>query len=165
MLTVIISRADEVAGFDSLLQEILTRGNSIRCKASGISMYPFIRNGDVLLIEPNGTADYNIGDVILFLHDNGTYVTHRLIRKDGSSTLITKGDNTRCYDSPVHMEQVLGRVIQIEHGGKRLKLTGWRIRSYNRLLSWFGRGRYPNQTRMIRNLSKMYWLIGGRLII
>lgn len=127
-------------------------------------MHPFIQNGDILLIQPRSTAELNTGDIVFYRRPSGRYIVHRLIHKNGSAYLITKGDNLRYYDEPVPVEQVLGRLIQIESRGKRVVLTTVPGAIFSWLLAWLSRGHYPNQTRLIRNLGRLWWLVGGRRI-
>jgi len=117
------SKAVEVANCtspysDIVTQEVLTQGFCIRVKGRGSSMYPFVRTGDMLLIEPKKPDEFNIGDIIFYRRPTGVYVAHRLIKKNGTTTLITKGDNVPYYDEPVPIEQVLGRVVSVERDGR-----------------------------------------------
>ncbi len=169
MLNVVNSETDEVTSCgsslsDILAQEVLARGFCLRVKGRGGSMYPFVQTGDMLLIEPKEAAELNIGDVILYRRPSGTYVVHRLIKRNGSATLLTKGDSLRYYDAPVPAEQVLGRVTQIEVNGRRIRLQGWPKHMISWLLAYLGRGCGSNQTGLRRNLGRLWWLIEGRRI-
>ncbi len=153
MLKVVRCEADEVTScgstcFDALAQEVPARGFCLRMKGRGQSMYPLIQNGDILLIEPKSTDEFKIGDIIFYRRPSGTYVVHRLIKKNGSATLQSKGDNLPYYDAPVTVGEVLGKVIQIEGGGRRIRLQG----GPRRTLAWVGRGRGSTQTRLRQNL-------------
>jgi signal peptidase I len=149
---------------ESLLRDVVSRGNYLRGRALGRSMYPLVCSGDYLLIEHRGIADLNVGDIVFFRSNFGTYITHRVIKKNGSSTIITRGDNTRRFDSPVAAERIIGRVVKIEGRGKRLKLTGWPSITFAYLISLFARVHFRGQVRVIRLLSRIWWLVGGRRI-
>lgn len=103
---------------DILTQEILKQGTSLRVKGRGSSMYPFIRNGDTLLIEPKSRNKLCIGDIIFYRRPEGQYIAHRLVRKIEPDTLITRGDNLTYYDEPVPDRHVFGRVVSIERDGR-----------------------------------------------
>ena len=107
---------------DIMTQEVLAQGFYLRVKGRGSSMYPFVRTGDMLLIEPKTPDELNIGDIIFYRRPTGIYVAHRLIKKNGSATLITKGDNLCYYDEPVSAKEVLGRVISVEREGCCVRL-------------------------------------------
>lgn len=148
--------------FDPITQEILSRGLFLRLKVSGRSMQPFIRTDDTLLVEPKDGVKFNIGDILFYRHPLGYYIAHRLIKKNGQDTLLTRGDNLRHFDQPVLIEQVMGRVTQIERGTKRLILTRGLGRVFGCLIAWLARGHYPSQIRLMRNMGRVYWLTGGR---
>jgi signal peptidase I len=89
----------------------------------GDSMRGTFHLGDRLLIEPVLFADIQLGDVIVYRGTNGQgnaeEVVHRVvaITEDG---LITRGDNNRRHDfSPVQRDQIIGKVVEMENGGRK----------------------------------------------
>ena len=107
-----------------VVEDVLSSGFYLRIKVHGPSMHPFIRNGDTLIIRPSVAADLNIGDIVLYLDPSGIHVVHRLIKRNGPASLITKGDYLDYYDPPVSTEQVLGKVVAVERNGRCRKLDG-----------------------------------------
>jgi signal peptidase I len=169
MLQVVNCTTGETAKYcspysDELVREALSRGLSLRFKVYGESMHPFIRHGDVLLIEPVGAAQLYIGDIIFYRDPHGTYFVHRLIKRNGSANLVTKGDNLGYYDTPFPAEQVMGRVAQIEGRNKRMKLTGRISRVLSWIIAYLALGRSRTRTRLKRNLGRLWWLVGSRRI-
>jgi hypothetical protein len=146
--------------FDALAQELFARGNCVRFKASGNSMHPFVRDGDVLLVEPASAEKLRVGDIAFCRRPWGSYVVHRVVNRAGT-TLVTRGDNLSYCDEPVPGEQVLGRVVQIE-SRRRLVLSGWPGRELACLLGLLARSRSSTLTRAKRNLGRLWWLVGGR---
>ena len=89
-------------------------------------MYPFIKHGDFLEVEPVEVASIKVGDVVLCCYGGETLVTHRVVgvsAKDGCVVLDLKGDWTPRADPLVYPEQVLGRVVAVERGEKRTRLN------------------------------------------
>jgi signal peptidase len=89
----------------------------------GISMQPTYHTGDLVVARKTDPAKLKVGDIILF--DNGARdVVHRIIdiQRDGQDyTITTLGDNNPAPDSPIHQDQIVGRVaVQV---GK----VGWPI--------------------------------------
>jgi hypothetical protein len=150
--------------FDDLTQELFSRGSQLRFKARGWSMYPFIHDGDVLLIRPQRAAPPNIGDIILYRRPWGAYVVHRLIKRDNSHAAITRGDNVIECDPPVAIESIMGCVIRIENNHRKLLLTGFSSNLLGYFIASFGRVRFRGQVRVTRLLGRLHWLIGGRRI-
>ncbi len=98
-----------VLGLAGLLLLILPRvGISVDMVLSG-SMEPKIRTGGLVFTDTS-RKDPQIGDIITYSL-NDSFVTHRVIRREGSM-LITKGDANDGEDlAPVSAEQVLGTVV------------------------------------------------------
>jgi signal peptidase len=74
------------------------------------SMEPTISINDMVIIkEQNG---YMVNDIITYLSDNGSLVTHRLIETTNDG-YITKGDfnNTVDTEAPISEDKVVGKVI------------------------------------------------------
>ena len=151
--------------FDSLAADILGRGSYLRFRAHGNSMAPFIRNSDVVLVEPRKASELRIGDIVFYRRTGGRHVAHRLVSKSGNSGLLvltTRGDNLKHLDASVFPEQVLGRVVRIEGRNGNLWVGGRIGSTLNRLLLYASFG--GNYTRDIlrRSLTKLWWLVGRR---
>jgi signal peptidase I len=116
--------------------ELLENRNMVKFRAPGVSMSPFIRNSEMITVEPCSHGDLTFGDIILY-HGFGNQcgqlsipirdrkIVHRFLwrRKIGGDIrLITKGDNNYLCDPPVSPHQILGKVVEIEKNGWRLRL-------------------------------------------
>ncbi len=74
------------------------------------SMQPKIKVGDVVIIK--NSNNYNINDIITF-KDEGSYITHRIIKIDNGK-ITTKGDfNNKKDDKIIKMKDVVGKVILV----------------------------------------------------
>ena len=112
------------ADFCRLSEEILSRGASLRFRAQGNSMGPFIRDGDILVIAPIVDVSHvQPGDVILF-RQGARVLAHRLLsrRGDGGQTLRVKGDAHIKPDPPLRADRVLGKVTSVERAGRTVDL-------------------------------------------
>lgn len=97
-----------LGGAGLLLLMFFRTGISVDVVLSG-SMEPAIRTGGLVFTD-NRRREPEIGDIITY-SINGERITHRVVRKKGT-TLITKGDANKGEDlTPVNAEQVLGTVI------------------------------------------------------
>ena len=123
---------------------LLAEGTTIRVKTDGYSMYPSIKPGAILLIEPfNEESVLSPGEVIAWKRDSG-FVVHRLVRiiKIGNEIkYITRGDSCSIEDQPVCKEQIAGKVVRIETGTGKIIASGNKlilkpVYLYNRLLVW-----------------------------
>ena len=78
-------------------------------KVMSNSMSPVIEKGNKIIIKKQN--EYEIGDIITYINNDGNLITHRIIEKyeDG---FITKGDNNNTEDKEkVRKNQVLGKII------------------------------------------------------
>jgi len=101
----------------------------IRCE--GNSMYPTLRDGDILFVDSQCVV--RTGDIVVYSAVGGRRIVHRLIgiRKPG---LIIQGDNNRLPDSGlIARRQLLGKVRFGFRGRKSFACqSGWCG------LLWFG---------------------------
>lgn len=87
------------------------------------SMSSTINKGDLIIIKR--FDEYKITDVVTYVMDNGTVVTHRLVNfaDKEAGTFITKGDandptDQEAGDPPVSADQIYGKVVAtIPHVG------------------------------------------------
>ena len=111
----------ESDGFESLVDEVLSKGGTLRFRARGISMQPFIRDGDILEIQPNGGKLFRATDIVLCKSPKGKLVAHRIVRiklGEGRDKLIIQGDALRIPDGDIDPRDVLGRVVAVIRDGE-----------------------------------------------
>jgi signal peptidase I len=96
-----------------LLDEILQSGKTVHISVRGMSMFPFLMQGDIIQVTPVGEEKLQRGKVIVF--NNGKYwVAHRLIETDQTAEwFLTRGDGNLSIDSPVHRSEIKGIVTGI----------------------------------------------------
>jgi SOS-response transcriptional repressor LexA len=97
-----------------IIADLLSRGHSVRFRATGHSMHPIIRCDDYLLVSP--LKSIHIGDVVLTLAERGL-TAHRVISV-ANGVVITRGDNAPGEDEPLALSRVLGVVTHAERDGK-----------------------------------------------
>nr|WP_279615074.1 S24/S26 family peptidase [Desulfospira joergensenii] len=118
--------------------------NRVKVKGHGLSMSPFIRDHNVIVLKPN-TSDTQIkfGDIVaIFNKDQTRILIHRVIGKNKNRILI-KGDNNIRPDGWYSKQDVLGIVDGIIGKGLIFKYTplvnipaaiGSRTGLFNRIL-------------------------------
>jgi hypothetical protein len=103
-----------------VIKGVMGKGASFRFRASGWSMSPFIRDGDILTLIPMERGP-SIGDVVAFINPmNGKLVVHRLIGKNNGLYRF-KGDNLNEIDGDVPYEGILGKVSRVERLNKTVR--------------------------------------------
>jgi len=100
---------------------LLSEGKSIRIKAHGYSMYPAIKPGSLILIEPiHVKGAPRPGEIIAVKRETGL-VVHRLVRteaRSGVTWYIARGDSNAWADNPVTIEMIAGRITGAEATGE-----------------------------------------------
>lgn len=81
-------------------------------RAVGDSMYPTIKDGDLLLVKkaflPNNLTDY----IVSFYYNESLIVCHRCLLDNGTH-ILTKGDNNQYIDGWTSKDKVIGIVVLI----------------------------------------------------
>ena len=98
---------------------LLSEGKTIRIKAHGYSMYPSIKPGSVILIEPIAIKGNPVVGEIIAVKKNNGLIIHRLSRinvKNAATTYIARGDSNAFEDRPVELDAIAGRIIGAEVG-------------------------------------------------
>jgi len=122
----ILLSSKEVAGF---LQETCKKGIPFKFTAKGMSMSPFICDGDSLIIEPFIKKENpGIGDIVAFINPvGGNLIIHRVIKKQHKQYLL-KGDNVYYCDGYYDSKDIHGIVKKIIIAGENFRGPGLLIR-------------------------------------
>ena len=91
--------------------------------AQGTCMYPSLRQGDIIYIQPKSAEDIEIGEVAIYHRDNHLF-GHRTIAKGQNERgryIITRSDTTNYGDDgPSYNEDILGVVAYSERKNRVL---------------------------------------------
>lgn len=74
------------------------------------SMEPSLSKYDLIIIKAK--SEYHEGDIVTFVSQNGTLVTHRVMAI-AESGIITQGDANNTLDDEIEEQRLLGKVILI----------------------------------------------------
>jgi signal peptidase I len=103
---------------------LLSEGKTIRIKAHGYSMYPCIKPGSLVLIEPLRLKGAPVpGEIIAITRENGIII-HRLVKIEiinNVKTFIARGDSNAFADDPVTLDKIPGRIVGAEITGENLR--------------------------------------------
>ncbi|HTZ76183.1 MAG TPA: C25 family cysteine peptidase [Candidatus Aquilonibacter sp.] len=109
--------------FTAMCEALFARGASVRFRASGRSMEPNIFDEDALIVSPPIAAGARRGQ-IAFTHGENGYRAHRVVANfpNKSNEVVTRGDSGLANDPDGSV--VLGKVISIERGQRKLAAAG-----------------------------------------
>ncbi len=126
-----------------LMRQVLSRGACFNFRAKGLSMAPFIKDGDWITVQPLKAERSLLGQIVAYIQPGcGDLAVHRVIRQQGGEFLI-QGDNHPGEPDRLNgLENILGSVVVIERLGRAIRfglgperyLIAFLARA--RLLSW-----------------------------
>ncbi len=91
-------------------QALVRRGRTV-VRVFGRSMYPTLKNGMRVEVQPVEYDELRVGDIVVFNSGNGI-ICHRLLKKSNRLCHL-KGDTNLHSDHPVIWAQVIGKVTRI----------------------------------------------------
>lgn len=110
-------------GLPKLLVWALDTNYPMAAITSG-SMWPALKEGDLVFIQGIKKEALQIGDIIVFRNqENGTLTIHRIVRLDDDA-LVTKGDANFTEDEPTKYEDVVGRMLRLAGRDVRIPYLG-----------------------------------------
>ena len=120
--------------------DLLSVGKTIRIKAHGYSMYPNIKPGSLILIEPLHPKGMPVPGEIIAIRRNNGLIVHRLIRiiiKNGITYFIARGDSNPYPDNPVTLDKIAGRITGAATSGENQVVAD--IKNNNRINHFMNR--------------------------
>lgn len=112
----------------ALRKEAIKSGHSVQTIASGTSMFPFLRKGDILTIDPAPMETIKRGDIVVFENEE-KWIAHRVIKIrfiDGAIQLTTRGDARISSDPTVNETNYIGLISAFERDLKKNSLLSFR---------------------------------------
>jgi len=108
-------------GLPVLLSKLLNTPYPMASITSG-SMWPVLKEGDLIFIQGVPEKDLKKGDVIVWRNDKG-FTIHRIV-KVNENTIVTKGDANFQEDKPISPTDVVGKAFQVGERYVRIPYIG-----------------------------------------
>ncbi len=107
----------------AMIEETLSRGDSVRLIVTGNSMYPLLHSKkDTVLLAPAETVKKY--DITFHKRQDGRYILHRVVGINPDGTYNIAGDNELKPEPPVSREQIIGVVTEFTRWGKTCRPKG-----------------------------------------
>ncbi len=103
-----------------LIRVALDNGARVRFTATGGSMFPFLRHGEVVELEKVPATELRPGDIVLAQRDKERYVLHRILRVRAHQAYLA-GD-LGAEDGWIPLSQVLARARAVCRNGRWRRL-------------------------------------------
>lgn len=114
------------------LIQLLKEGKQVEVPAHGMSMFPLLLPGDILLVSPEKPEK---GDIGVFISNN-IIIAHRVYRII-NSTYYFKGDGLINADRPVNSEDVIGIVMNRRRNTKVKSCTNGLFLIFKKIMPHF----------------------------
>jgi len=118
------SGAGDKESLHQLGAELLASGITVRIKVSGFSMFPAMRQNDIVEIAPVEPGTPLEPGILIAIKRESDFIVHRFIGyvdMDGERMVVARGDSNPRVDRPVSTEHVAGRVVTIIRGRKIIR--------------------------------------------
>jgi len=132
-----------------LFKECLNKNGEIPLYPSGLSMNPFIKTKEKIIVQKTEPNKIKVGDIVAFHPGKNAHQirVHRVIKihkKRGNYFFLIKGDSCFLEDGFIPAERIIGKVISIikkkkrlEFNTKWLKLVNYLVAIYS-FITWYG---------------------------
>jgi len=107
----------------NLLRNTLAKDGSLDLPSTGDSMFPYIKQGDVCRFTTCDPSRLKKGDIVLFWNLAGKLVAHRFhhyVKDKEEIFYVFKGDTNLGFDQPINKERILGKLLLIKRGKRRI---------------------------------------------
>ena len=118
----------------ALMESVLASGNRFRFTAHGMSMSPFIRDGN--RVELKGIQKVSVGDIVAAEKD-GRLLVHRVVKNRRDAVLL-KGDHMKKTDGWFAKKDLIGQVSGVWHKEAPQPIGIFRWNKTVAVLSFFG---------------------------
>lgn len=118
-------------------QILLDHNKSIKFKARGSSMRPYIKDGDIVEVEPVNHSQIKKGDILLFRGDLERLYLHRILKTKGNE-FVLKGDSSKTVDGVIGPEKIIGRLISITKKNTTIKVNSSLSSLFSLSWAWYG---------------------------
>jgi len=103
------------------VRALFAEGISVRLRAKGTIMSPFIKPEDLLVLSPLGIRSPSIGDVVMFVEPRTQRPFIQRVIKRTENSYLLKGDRAREPTGTVTRTNILGLVTKVERGGRTIR--------------------------------------------
>lgn len=122
-----------------LLRNLVNKHGHLEVPSKGLSMYPFIKEGDCCLFKDIDPSLIKRGDVVLFQSREGNLTGHRFIKSHKSITkqwFIFKGDTNLYPDAPVRETEIIGVLTSIRRNNRMIRMNNPVVEAYSLSFSY-----------------------------
>jgi len=108
-------------GQRELLEAVLGRGVPLRAMMRGGSMFPCVRDSDIVTVAPVAGQSLRVGDIVAFrLASSDRMAVHRIVAASSAGWVI-RGDACAVPDGLVASDRIIGKVVAVTRNGRSVR--------------------------------------------
>ena len=124
----------------TLRKEIIRQGRSVQIQASGYSMFPFLRKGDLLTVDPVLMEKIRRGDIVVF-EMGEKWIAHRVIKLRTSAEnleFLLRGDTCIAFDPVVYNGNYIGVITVFSRKQSEKNIKAGFLNFWKKIIMTFG---------------------------
>jgi signal peptidase len=124
----------------TLRKEAIKNGHAVQTLASGYSMFPFLRKGDLLTVKPVPMDKIKRGDVVVFESED-RWIAHRVIKIRSNTEgleFLLRGDTCIAFDPLVDKENFIGSVQIFTRENSKKVLSKGALNAWRKIIGALG---------------------------
>ncbi|WP_416828296.1 signal peptidase I [Ectobacillus polymachus] len=125
---------------------------AVELPATGYSMFPLIKQGDICRFVSCNTENLKKGDIALFYTASGQLIAHRFyqtITHQDKVQYLFKGDTNIRFDEPIDKEQIIGELVTIQKKRIIIDMNSRMIPIWNQIVY------VPVMSRLLRKYIRL----------
>ncbi len=133
--------------FSAVCGEVLRSARALTFRVHGVSMSPFLKDGDILTLQQVVLPELSAGDIVLYRSSEKLAHIHRILRISRHENRVIfsiRGDASCGPCELVAAEQVVAKVVEVRRGNGVLCPGNWQLRAL--ALTW---ARVPKPLRRL----------------
>lgn len=138
-------------------------------RATGMSMFPYICDGETLVVRKAGSDEIDCGDILLFSDKvSNTKIAHFVGKKytdAGSVFFKTRGSRSAALEEPISFDQVAGKVMALKRGTVVFDLDLSGRRNFFYRISCFWRRCVGVFKKLICDVRRFFSLSAGIILV
>ena len=113
-----------------LITDLLKDGKDVIITARGNSMRPMVKNLRDALILTSYKGNAEVGDVILYKRESGSFVLHRIVDKSEDGSYVLMGDFQLVREEGIKESQILASLSGYIRKGRTVLCSSKRYQRY-----------------------------------
>jgi len=113
------------------VKNMIKNGYKVKISVFGNSMTPFLKEGDLAVLNKFEKKHLSCGDVVLSYYNN-SYILHRIVKIKGNNVILS-GDGNFFQVEKININDILAKVIDVYRNNRSIKFRDYRWKIWYKL--------------------------------